>query len=79
MPITTLSPFLTVPLCLVFALAGVFLLLLVRPLWRTDEAQRPDHVLPCRVASVGLAWVGAVLCALAIAYGHSALYSWGVL
>lgn len=79
MPITTLSPFLTLPLGLIFGLAGVFLLLLVRPLWHRTPDQRDDHVLPCRVASVALGWVGAVLCALAIAYGHSALYAWGVL
>ena len=79
MPMTDLSPFLTMPLAVIFAVVGVFLLLLVRPLWRVDPDQPPEHVAVCRVASCFCGIAGVTVALLAIAYGHGALYAWGVL
>lgn len=77
--LTTLSPWLCLPFAVVFLVVGVFLLLLVYPMWRRDDWQPDGHVLPCRVASVFCAFAGAVLVLLAIASAHAALYGWGVL
>lgn len=77
--LTTLSPWLCLPMALVFAVVGIFLLLLVYPMWRRDDWQPDGHVFPCRVASVFCAFSGTVLCELAVASAHAALYGWGVL
>ena len=77
--LTTLSPWLCLPMALVFAVAATFLLCLTLPLWRRDPGQDDHQLAVCRAGAVLCAFTGSVVGILAIAYGHAALYGWGVL